>query len=189
MIRVFGPWKEGYAFSMHSVRSECIGEDEFGHKVFNTIRTEMGELLYRLKYRQQEDTIEAIVEKLLSNDDFLRFFSSVSGIITIPSSNLWRRIQPVPAIASIIAAELSKTYHPYVLFSENREQVKNLDINDRESILNSSVRLNTTGLNPDASYVIFDDVYSSGSTLRTYTRILQQCGYRNISVFALTKTK
>jgi competence protein ComFC len=42
-----GPWEDGYALDIHTISSEFIGHNEFGHPQFDTKRTEIGELLYR----------------------------------------------------------------------------------------------------------------------------------------------
>jgi hypothetical protein len=38
-----------------------VGYDEYGHPRFDTVRTEAGELLYRLKYKGQMDALEELV--------------------------------------------------------------------------------------------------------------------------------
>ena len=59
-----GPWKQGFALDVHTLSSELIGYNEWGHEVFNTKRSEIGELLYRLKYRSERATVPVIVETL-----------------------------------------------------------------------------------------------------------------------------
>jgi hypothetical protein len=46
--RINGAWREGFALDLHTLSSEYVGDDEFGHPRFDTIRTEIGELLYQL---------------------------------------------------------------------------------------------------------------------------------------------
>ena len=47
-IRITGKWELGIALDYHSISSEYLGEDEYGHKQCNTIRTEIGELVYQV---------------------------------------------------------------------------------------------------------------------------------------------
>ena len=49
--RIVGNWRSGIALDVHTVRSTHLGVNEFGHDVFDTERSELGELLHRLKYR------------------------------------------------------------------------------------------------------------------------------------------
>ncbi len=42
---------EGYTLDIHTISSDFLGYDGYGHAQFDTQRSEMGELLYRLKYQ------------------------------------------------------------------------------------------------------------------------------------------
>jgi len=56
-------WRvEGYSLDKHIVSSVFIGEDEFGHPQFETKRTELGELLFRYKYRSDEAALPVLVK-------------------------------------------------------------------------------------------------------------------------------
>ena len=50
-MRIPGRWRDGRALDVHTVSSVYVGDDEFGHARFETRRSAMGDLLYRLKYR------------------------------------------------------------------------------------------------------------------------------------------
>ncbi len=62
--RINGAWREGFALDLHTVSSEPIGHDEFGHLRFNTIRTEVGELLYQLKSKGDNASILPLTDAL-----------------------------------------------------------------------------------------------------------------------------
>ena len=47
--KILGKWKEGFSLDLHTLSSVFIGDDEFGHPRFDTRRSEIGELLYKLK--------------------------------------------------------------------------------------------------------------------------------------------
>ena len=49
--KLYGNWTEGFALDVHTVSSECIGYDDYGHPIFDTVRSTVGELLFNLKYR------------------------------------------------------------------------------------------------------------------------------------------
>ena len=53
-------WIEGYAFSVHTLYSIYVGENEFGHPIYDTKRTQMGELVYQLKYKQNLSVLPQI---------------------------------------------------------------------------------------------------------------------------------
>ncbi len=50
-IEIKGKWEKGYALEYHTIGSKYLGEDEFSHKKFETTRTELGKLVYKLKYK------------------------------------------------------------------------------------------------------------------------------------------
>ena len=47
-----GPWNAGWALNKHMLRSTYLGDDEYGHARFESVRTDVGEATYQLKYRQ-----------------------------------------------------------------------------------------------------------------------------------------
>lgn len=59
-MRVPGSWKEGYVLDYHTKGSDFLGYDEYGHPRFHTVRTEVGELLYRLKYKGRKDALDEL---------------------------------------------------------------------------------------------------------------------------------
>ena len=50
-IQLTGPWDEGFAPDFHTVGSQYLGDDAYGFPQFETTRTPIGELLYKLQVR------------------------------------------------------------------------------------------------------------------------------------------
>ena len=50
-MRIPGRWREGYVLDYHTLGSTYLGDDEYGHPTFDTKRSDVGELLYRLNER------------------------------------------------------------------------------------------------------------------------------------------
>jgi hypothetical protein len=42
-----GSWDRGYVLDAHTISSTMIGYNEFGHSEFDTVRSPLGELVYR----------------------------------------------------------------------------------------------------------------------------------------------
>jgi competence protein ComFC len=61
-MRIPGRWRAGYVLDYHTLSSSYLGDDEYGHPMFDTKRSEVGELLYRLKYRSDTDALDELVE-------------------------------------------------------------------------------------------------------------------------------
>lgn len=76
-----------------------------------------------------------------------------------------------------------------VLETTNVEQIKNIDANDKYSKIRNSLMVHKQFLATDKNYLIVDDVFDSGSTLRAYVDALKENGYSNIFIFTLTKTR
>lgn len=92
-LRIDGPWADGRVLDLHSSGSEFLGYDEYGHEQFDTRRTDVGELLYRLKYRNDlsaVDEIGAVAEK------FIRSRRINFDVIVPAPPTRSRRVQPHP---------------------------------------------------------------------------------------------
>jgi predicted amidophosphoribosyltransferase len=98
-----GPWDGGYALDVHTVSSTFLGNDDAGHPRFNTARSPIGELLYRLKYKNDETTIAPLAETVAS---FLRTRRTlIDAIVPVPPSTA-RRNQPVTLLAMAISPRI-----------------------------------------------------------------------------------
>ena len=60
--RILGKWREGFSLDIHTLSSTPIGYNEYGHMQFDTTRSELGELLYRLKSRADETVVPEIAD-------------------------------------------------------------------------------------------------------------------------------
>ena len=58
--RIRGKWRSGYALDFHTTSSTPIGENAYGHMQFDTVRPPVAELLYQLKYRNDEAAVAEI---------------------------------------------------------------------------------------------------------------------------------
>jgi hypothetical protein len=74
-----GVWTAGYALDFHTTRSVFAGHDEFGHRVFDTLRPPMGELLYRLKYGMDRSVVPEIARTARTISRFGQFLSRRSS--------------------------------------------------------------------------------------------------------------
>ncbi len=63
-IELEGNWVKGRAFDVHTLSSTYLGPNEFGHDQWENTRSEMGELVYQLKYKQDKSMLPEIVKLL-----------------------------------------------------------------------------------------------------------------------------
>ena len=90
-----GPWDGGYALDIHTVSSTFLGYDGAGNARYDTIYSPVGELLYRLKSRNDLTAVPPLVDAIEA---------------------FWK-ISPRPRIDLIVPAPPSKTrkYQPVIL--------------------------------------------------------------------------
>lgn len=187
-IKIHGNWKKGIALDLHTKSSDYLGVDEFGHDRFETIRTEMGELVYKLKYKSDLSVVPQIVNAIVK----IGGIEKMDYIIPVPPSNIHRRFQPV----FIIAEELSKKFDvelatDLILKIRETPELKNItDDKERDNITRDAFSLNDTYDLSGLKVLILDDLYRSGTTLRAITSLLYEEGkVKNVYVVTLTKTR
>jgi hypothetical protein len=57
-----GNWKKGLACDLHTLGSTYLGEDDYRRKHWDTERSEMGQLVYDLKYGNDKSAIAKIID-------------------------------------------------------------------------------------------------------------------------------
>lgn len=184
-MRIPGRWRQGYVLDYHTLSSEFLGYDEFGHGVFDTKRSDIGELLYRLKYRSDKTVLDAIVDETLK---FIETWKpSISVIVPVPPSKN-RAFQPVMEISKALSNRLGIPYcEDCIIKSRATPELKNVyDYNERIRLLETAFTINKPL--KDASVLLFDDLYRSGATLNAITEALYNKG-QVIHVYALALTR
>ncbi len=95
---IAGNWSKGIAFDNHTLSSEYLGVDQFGHDRWDSTRSEMGELAYQLKYKGKSGNIPKIVELL----DRIKGIEEMDLIVPIPPTDATRSFQPVTLISQAL---------------------------------------------------------------------------------------
>jgi predicted amidophosphoribosyltransferase len=186
--QIRGVWRQGYVLDNHTVRSEFLGYNQFGNPMFDTKRTEAGELLYRLKYRQNLEALATLVE---TTTTFVRSWQvTFDAIVPVPPTRV-RRFQPVFEIATRLAEALElPLLKDFVQNVGNTKELKNVfDYTERLRLLENVYRIRDQSLHSKA-VLLFDDLYRSGATLTAVTRALyEQAQCSDVYVLALTRTR
>lgn len=185
--KLTGPWLEGYALDVHTISSDFIGYNAFGHPEFSTTRSPMGDLLYCLKNRGDQTTLDPIVETVVA---FLTNWNiQIDAIVPVPPSNTSRKNQPVIAVATAISA---RTGVPLcgscVTKIKSTTQLKNVFDRDKRDELLSGVFAIDEQKTRAKRLLIFDDLYRSGATASTLARLLTKDGGAS-AVYLLTLTQ
>jgi len=191
-IKLPGNWFEGFALDLHTISSEFLGYDEYGHEVFDTKRSEMGELLYRLKYGSDKSVLNEILDVVVN---FLNHRWKISkildGIIPVPPSKADRDFQPVVEIAKGVSSRLQiPIYQDYLIKVKETPELKNIyEYEERLELLKDAFAVRNS-LIDEKNILLFDDLYRSGATLNAITRVLYKQGMvGRVYVLVLTKTR
>lgn len=188
-IQLYGSWDEGYALDIHVIKSEFLGNDEFGYPHFDNIHSEVGEAIFQLKYRNNSYLLDELVQAAC---DFIknRWQINIYGIVPVPPSQE-RVNQPVFQVAEKIANILGVHYSSKFFKKNSSIQVKNMTIEEKQKLDVSNLITKCYHLkNPNSNILIIDDLYSSGFTLNLVSNLLKQDpNIGKIYVLTMTKTK
>lgn len=180
-----GAWDDGRTLDLHVSSSQFLGYNEYGHAQFETTRTEMGELLYRLKYKGDQSVIAAIAQ---ATCDFVREWNpGVDVIVPAPPSKA-RAVQPLFQIADelgrLLALPVDKTS---VRKTKATPELKNVDSAQRLELLVVAHSIEDRAFK-GRRVLLLDDLYQSGATLNAIGRLLKEAGGA-AAVFALALTR
>ena len=184
---VRGPWKAGIILDWHTVASKVVGTDDFGHTIFETRRSELGELLYQFKYRNDQAALAKLLR--LCNDYLVRRAAGKFEIVVpIPPSNAGRIV--TRCIAQGIAAGLGLGYSETALRKiRNTRALKSvIDAEARRELLRDAFRVDERQI-AGKTVLLVDDVYRSGATLESAAEAVAGRSPTAIYVLALTRTR
>lgn len=154
---------------------------------FETRRTDIAELLYRLKNKSDAAAAEPIIRTAA---EFLRpHVEKFDCIIPAPPS-AQRSLQPVAVLAEGIGAALQKPVSFCVTATRPTAQLKNVsDADERRKLVEGLYAVDsaqTTG----KSVLLFDDLFRSGTTLNAITDELLGTGRASVvRVLTITMTR
>ena len=186
-MKIPGSWKDGYVLDYHTKSSDFVGYDEYGHPRFSTVRTPVGDLLYRVKYKGQKAALADLVSVAA---EFIRGWGPpVKAIVPVPPSRP-RSSQPVMHIAQGIGTLLGIPVHDVVRKAPTAKELKDVfDYHERLKLLANAHSVTSTDLRGKAVLLV-DDLYRSGATLNAVTASLTSQGkVREVYAFCPTRTR
>jgi competence protein ComFC len=181
-----GPWTDGYALHVHMLRSTFTGYNPFGHRTFENVRSPVGELLYQLKYHNDQTAVDQLAEAAAG---FLKTWNPpLDAIVPVPPS-VPRISQPVIAIATALADRAHVPLWAMCLSKVKKTpQLKDIvEYDKRTEALKDAFTVaaeQTAGKN----LLLFDDLFGSGATVSHIVEVMKNQG-RATAVFVLTLTK
>jgi predicted amidophosphoribosyltransferase len=185
--QVIGKWQSGIALDLHTLSSTYLGVNAAGHEIYDTKRSEIGELLYRLKYRGDMAAAKEIID---TTSNYLKpHRTKFDLIVPVPPSGV-RNPQPVITVATGVGAALGCPVVQCITTTRETAQLKGvLDPEKRKELVNGLYAVDaaqTTGKN----ILLFDDLFRSGATMNAITDVLIQAGKAaSVRVITLTRTR
>lgn len=192
-IAVYGAWKEGIVLDYHTSSSKPIGFNEYGHMEFDTVRTQLGEIIFKIKYRGYVLNNQGFID--LIKDDLNSFLNNknISYIIGIPPSNKHRHFQPVDMIGIALSQYINVPYLKDFFIKTDDIYAKNLNPDEKKKIINKIIfnkYYTDNSIEVNSNILLINDIYQSGSSLNACTkRLLHLNSVNNVYVLALTKTR
>lgn len=185
-----GNWEIGLAFDIHTLSSEYLGQNEYGYDMYDSTRSEMGELVYQLKYKHDSTTVHKIVDLLQGIKDL--DLEQIDFIIPIPPSNINRAEQPVFSIATEFGRRFNIEVCLDVLAkSKGSKELKNItNPDERQEALKNYIFIDKHYDLSGKKVLLIDDLYRSGATLRVATDLLySEEQVERVHVLTMTKTR
>ena len=189
---IHGNWRGGYALDFHTVSSRLLPDG-----TYDTDRTEIGKLVYQVKYQQDQSKIQPIAEiaaKFITEEfavDGYPVLPYLSAIIPMPPSDTKRPFQPVTEIAAKIGDLLNRPIRTdYLTKVKQTELLKNLsDVESKQAEIQGAFVVQSQDLR-GRCVLLFDDLYNSGTTLTEATDVLYEQGrVRHVLILTLTQTR
>lgn len=188
---ITGRWTHGWALDVHTIRSIPLGPDEWGHEIFDTTRSEIGEAVYKLKYRGDRSQIAPIAQTIAAFVRSKPQLADVCAILAVPPSNTARLFQPVPAIAAAVGAAVGIPVPTDYL--QNIKQTTPLkcisDMEKRHAELEGAFKVVDDRF-AGKHVLLIDDLFRSGETLNAVSAALLSGGkVAKVSVITATITR
>lgn len=186
VIYVKGSWDAGVVFDRHMIESVHLGVNELGYNKFQNTRSEIGELVYQLKYRGDK----AAAKKIATLLDGVQNVEKYDLITPIPPTNKARPYQPVFEIAKELGARRNVTVIEDLLSNSGDQQIKNVtDPIERRELLTKAFGIKAHPSIKGKKVIILDDLFDSGDTLEVAAKLVRAAGAEHIAVLAMTKTR
>lgn len=182
-----GNWDQGWVLDKHSQSSTYLGDDAYGHPRFETIRTEVGEATYQLKYMHDWNQVEPLARCLA--DNIFPMLHNVGFIVPMPASTVRVR-QPVIELANALGGMVAKPVFTNTLRKANTgHALKDMHSKDQKlAAIGDSFSVNDEieGAGP-WNVLIVDDLFHTGASMESACKALRAYPkVRKVYVAALT---
>lgn len=176
-----GTWDLGYALHKHTLSSVYLGEDDWGHPRFDTTRSEPGEALFQLKYRNDHSQAAPLAAQVKTT--LLPLFGEIGLIVPMPASTI-RANQPVNELANALGKLTGIPVFENMIIkappSAGSTPLKDMHTREeKEAALAGRFSINDCITNEGRwNALLLDDLFDTGATMDAVCRTLRT--YRKI---------
>jgi competence protein ComFC len=174
---------------LHTLGSKFLGHNAFGHPEFETRRSPLGDLLYRLKNAGDRAAIPEIIDTVAT---FVKTWRvQIDAIVPVPPSNTRRKHQPVLEVAEALGTTLGVPIcGKCVTKVKSTAQLKDVfDYAQRAAILKDAFAVDKQKTEGQRLLLV-DDLYRSGATASAIAQLLTSQGAaRAVYLLTLTQTR
>lgn len=186
VTEIQGAWSKGIVLDKHTLSSVCTGYNEYGHPIFDTTRSEVGESLFQLKYRNNWSKIKPLAQAIA---DSLINLPQFSFIVPMPPSNP-RTKQPVSELAIALGKILDiPVFNNLLQKTHNGQSLKDLATRaEKDAALKDSFSIRDEIQNQGKwDVLLIDDLYHTGASMEAACNALKLYNkVNNVYVAALT---
>lgn len=171
--QIFGNWNLGYVLDKHTISSTAIGTDAYGHTIFDTTRTEVGEALYQLKYKGDWSQIEGLAVELVKS--VCHKFPHIGMVIPMAASK-GRQRQPVTELAKEVGRLLNvPCFDAMLVKAPNGKSLKDLNSKaEKLEALQGTLSVNEIiAAEGKWNALLVDDLFHTGASLEAACAILK----------------
>jgi predicted amidophosphoribosyltransferase len=187
---ICGNWDTGFALDKHTISSDFLGYDQNGRAQFDTKRTEVGEALYQLKYRNDFSKVEPLALGIMEH--IVPRLGKIGLVIPMPATNVRPR-QPVTEVARALAEHLKVPMFDNILIKTppkpDEPQLKDIvGKAQKVSALQGRFDINDAiENNGQWSALVVDDLFDTGASMEAATSKLRSYNkIGNVLVATLT---
>jgi predicted amidophosphoribosyltransferase len=156
--------------------------------MFDTKRTVLGELLYRLKNKSDTSVIDEICE--VATEFLKKWDPGVEAIVPVPASRK-RLFQPCHELGAAIAQRINVAFQPNSLERiKDVPELKNIhEFDERVRVLDGIYEVDHPSVE-GRRVLLVDDLYRSGATMNAASSALYDAGrVLDVFAFAITRTR
>ena len=147
-------------------------------------------LILGYKFKDKSYLYKTFSKCMLKNKNMCNFLKSYDIIIPVPlhkKRKMERGYNQSALIARDLAKNLKLKYYDILIKNTNTKPQSSKKFKERKESVVGIYEIKNKGLVKGKSVVIFDDIYTTGSTLKECKKVLLKYGAKRVGLLALAK--